>query len=99
MNRNIILKDNLTKLLAKFEINQKQLAHEIGISEMSISNWLNGRSYPNTPSLIKIADYFWVALDSLTQQSDTPDYELQSILSVLSPTEKRKVINFVKNCL
>lgn len=36
MNRNIILKDNLTNLLAKFEINQKQLAHEIGISEMSI---------------------------------------------------------------
>jgi len=99
MNHNIILKDNLTKLLAKFEINQKQLAREIGISEMSISNWLNGRSYPNTPSLIKIADYFGVALDGLTQQSDTPDYELQSILSVLSPTEKRKVINFVKNCL
>ncbi|MBC9875599.1 helix-turn-helix transcriptional regulator [Macrococcoides bohemicum] len=99
MNRNIILKDNLTKLLDKFEINQKQLAYEIGISEMSISNWLNGRSYPNTPSLIKIADYFGVALDSLTQQTDTPDYELQSILSVLSPTDKRKVINFVKNCL
>lgn len=99
MDRNIILKDNLTKLLDKFEINQKQLAYEIGISEMSISNWLNGRSYPNTPSLIKIADYFGVALDSLTQQSDTPDYELQSILSVLSPTDKRKVINFVKNCL
>lgn len=100
MNRYEILNHNLSSLMKKYQINQKQLAIECDINEMCISKWLRGKSYPTTTSLHKIADYFGVSINTLINEpTKKEDQELESLLSVLSPTEKERVIKFIKYVL
>ena len=40
-----------------------KLAHELGFAKSLFSDWKSGKSMPKTDKLIKIADYFGVAVD------------------------------------
>lgn len=95
-DNNVILSDNLSRLMKSFKINQKQLAQELSIHPMSLCKWINGAAYPTTESLNKVADYFGVSIDALTRKKDSVDQEIEMMLSVLSPTEKIKILEIMK---
>lgn len=44
---------------------QEQLAETLNVSRQTISNWENGRFYPDIDALVKISKYFNIALDDL----------------------------------
>ncbi len=44
-------------------ISQYALAKKLGISQSTISNWLNGKKEPSIESLWKLADYFGESVD------------------------------------
>lgn len=54
-------------------IEQKQLALELKVSQPTISDWETGRKQPSSKSAAKIADYFGVSLDYLLGRSDDQD--------------------------
>ena len=51
-------------------VTQRDLAHELGVSEQAISDKFHGRSNFTLRDLSRIADYFDVSLDYLTGRSD-----------------------------
>jgi transcriptional regulator with XRE-family HTH domain len=57
--------ENLTALLERNGINQKELAGKLGISQPSVSGWMNG-SLPRHALLKRIAEHFGVSVSSLT---------------------------------
>ncbi len=61
----IFLSRNLVFLLKKFGATQAQLAIYCGVSQNSISNWINEVSSPNVPALMKLYQFFGVSLDAL----------------------------------
>lgn len=58
----LLLKDNA--------ISNYTLSKNIGVSQSTIANWLNGVSTPNFTKLLKIADYFHVSVDYLLGRTD-----------------------------
>ena len=46
-------------------LSQEQLAETLNVSRQTISNWENGRFYPDIDALVKISKYFNIALDDL----------------------------------
>lgn len=50
---------------AKSELTQEQVAEVLGVSRQTISNWENGKSYPDIVSVIKMSDLYDVSLDYL----------------------------------
>ena len=44
---------------------QEQLAETLNVSRQTISNWENGRFYPDIDALVKISKYFNISLDDL----------------------------------
>jgi transcriptional regulator with XRE-family HTH domain len=46
-------------------LTQEELAEKIGVSRQTISNWENGRSYPDIVSIIFLSDIYDMTLDSL----------------------------------
>lgn len=59
------LPQNLVYLIKKFGTTQAQLAAFAGVSQNSISNWINNLSSPSVPALIRIHQFFGVSLDAL----------------------------------
>lgn len=54
------------------EINhsQQQIADFLGVTKSAYGNYEQGLNYPNTETIIKIADFFGVSLDYLFGRTD-----------------------------
>lgn len=49
----------------KFSLTQEQIAEKLFVSRQTISNWENGKSYPDIISVIKLSDLYSISLDEL----------------------------------
>lgn len=69
-NQREVFSNNLKSLIESKGIDQKMLADYMGISEMSISNWVNGVKYPRMGNVQKLADYFGVMKSDLIEDKE-----------------------------
>ena len=46
-------------------LSQEELADRIFVTRQSVSNWENGRTYPDLQSLLRLSDLFGLSLDEL----------------------------------
>ncbi len=51
----------------EFNISQEELSEIIHVSRQTISNWENGKSYPDLQSLLLLSEYFKISLDELVK--------------------------------
>lgn len=77
-------------------VTQEQAAEELGVSRQTISNWENGKSYPDIISVLKMSDLYNVSLDYLlkgeSQMNSYMDYLDESTNIVKSRTKFSKTI-------
>ena len=66
--------NTIRSLRAEAGISQEELAERIFVSRQTISNWENGKFYPDVQSLALIAELFSVSIDSLVK-GDLPMME------------------------
>jgi len=59
------INEKLRQARLKAKLTQEMIAEKLGVSRQTISNWENGRSYPDIYSIITLADIYDVTLDSL----------------------------------
>ena len=62
----------LTNIRRSKGFTQKQVADGLGISEVGLQNYENGRRKPAFDVLIALADFYDVSLDYLVGRSDEP---------------------------
>ena len=68
----MMFSERLVSLRKSCNITQKQLASELGLSEVAVQNYESRRRKPAYDVLIALADYFDVSLDYLVGRSDDP---------------------------
>ena len=61
------IKEQLRKKRNENNITQEELAEMIFVSRQTISNWENGKSYPDIKSLILLCDIYNISLDKLVR--------------------------------
>ena len=47
------------------KMTQEYAAQELGVSRQTISNWENGKTYPDIVSVIRMSELYQVSLDHL----------------------------------
>lgn len=73
-NQKKIVAKNLEKLLKRKGKNQTDMARDLNIPEMTVSNWLRGVTYPRVDKVQLMADYFGVYRSDITD--DKPKQEV-----------------------
>lgn len=63
-----ILGENLNNLLDRKKIDQKVLAEKVGVSEMTVSNWVRGLKYPRIDKIQAMADFFNIKKSDLIEE-------------------------------
>lgn len=53
------------------KLTQQQAAEAIGVSRQTISNWENGKTYPDIVSVVKMSDVYHISLDALLKEEQT----------------------------
>ena len=60
-----MISDKIKKLRNSYNINQVELAKELGVTKQCVSNWENDNILPSIEMLIKLSKYFNVSTDYL----------------------------------
>lgn len=95
--------ENMRKLRREKGISAKQLADMVGVSEVSITQYENGKRSPKKATLLKIADALGTSVEYLNGKKEIPvqidmdrvDLALLSEMVDLTPSECQKVRAFV----
>ena len=58
------------KIRKEKNITQSKLAEKLGVTDRSVSNWENGKFYPDIDALVKISKCFNISLDDLLSYDD-----------------------------
>lgn len=73
MKIEIIFRERLRLLREERGISQREVAENIGVTEVGYQNYEVGRRKPNFDALYSIANFFGVSLDYLFGRSDNPN--------------------------
>ena len=57
--------DRIKILRTSHNLSQVQLAEQLNVSKQTVSNWENGKSYPDIHSLLLLSNLFGISLDQL----------------------------------
>lgn len=57
--------EQINNLRKKHGLSQDDFSNLFNVSRQTISNWENGKSYPDLEMIIKISDYFKISVDEL----------------------------------
>lgn len=73
----------IKKYRAELGLSQEELAEQVYVTRQTVSNWENGKSYPDIHSLLLLSNLFHVSLDQLvkgdleTMKKIVNEYDLQ----------------------
>lgn len=62
-----ILSQSLQELMKENNVDQKELAEALGVTQPTVSNWINQSKYPRIKRIQQIADYFNVPKSRVTE--------------------------------
>lgn len=65
--------EKLKKCRVNSNLTQAQVAELLNVSRKTISGWENGRSYPDTNSLVKMSDIYKISVDDLVRKDHSVD--------------------------
>lgn len=78
------------------KLTQEQAAEALGVSRQTISNWENGKTYPDIVSVVKMSDLYDISLDRLLKEEKPMqnylDYLEESTNEVKSREKLGKII-------
>ncbi len=79
------------------KLSQEKAAEALGVSRQTISNWENGKSYPDIISVIRMSDLYSVSLDHLLKEESSvkqtyKEYLEQSTNVVKSNEKKSRLV-------
>ncbi|MCZ1180370.1 MAG: XRE family transcriptional regulator [Shouchella clausii] len=63
--------NNLKKQLSRKGITQTMMARDLDLPEMTVSNWVKGKTYPRPDKIQLMADYFGINRSQLTEEFPT----------------------------
>lgn len=72
------------------KLTQEQAAEALGVSRQTVSNWENGKSYPDIISVIKMSDLYSVSLDRLLKEESAVKQTYIEYLEESTNTVKSK---------
>ena len=68
-----IFSTNLRRLMKERNVNQNKISEIAGVSQQSVSNWLNQKQIPRMGVIEKLAEYFGVLKSDLLEQAEDED--------------------------
>ena len=63
-----MLGNNIRKIREEHDLSQRELGEILHVTKQTISNWENGKSYPDLQALVAISNQYGVSLDTMLKE-------------------------------
>ncbi|EFV18759.1 hypothetical protein HMPREF1026_02120 [Lachnospiraceae bacterium 8_1_57FAA] len=91
--------EQINNLRKQHGLSQDDFANLFNVSRQTISNWENGKSYPDLEMIIKVSDYFKISIDELLKN------DVQTVKKIDNEKKDKKEVSytiasfmFFRNC-
>lgn len=78
----------IIEMRKKAKLSQEQLAEKLDVARQTISNWENGKFYPDIDALVKISKCFNISLDDLLSYDNKVLQYLKDSTDVVKSNKK-----------
>lgn len=92
------ISSKLKEARTKSKMTQEKVAEELQVSRQTISNWENGRSYPDIISVISLSNLYGITLDELLKGDSDMIRYLEESTNVVS-SNKKLLFAVALNCI
>lgn len=82
-----VMGDNIQYYMDREGIGRKEFADAIGVPYSSLTDWINGNTYPRIDKIEKMANYFGISKSDLVEERTEEHYYLSD--------EARKYVEFL----
>lgn len=92
-----VMGNNIQYYMDKFKIGRKEFADAIGVPYSSLTDWINGKTYPRIDKIEKMAKYFRITKADLVEEHNEQasyylDPESRDLAEFLHKNPKYKVL-------
>lgn len=88
MDSNEIFSNNLKFYVIRSGKTQTQIAHDLGVSKGTFSDWTSGRSHPRMNRVQQIAEYFGIGTSDLVEDGRGMSKKTASIINRLDTDQR-----------
>lgn len=100
MNQTEIVSKNIRRLMIKNDLNQAELARKAGLTEVTISRYVNASRLPSTRVINKLTNALNCTYNDLFKYEEEEKTQLETIIikmcSSLTETEKEYLVSILK---
>ena len=72
------------------KLTQEQAAEALGVSRQTVSNWENGKSFPDIVSVLRMSELYAVSLDALLKEEESVNNSYRDYLAESTDTVKSR---------
>lgn len=80
--------EQINNLRKQHGLSQDDFVNLFNVSRQTISNWENGKSYPNLEMIIKVSDYFKISIDELLKN------DVQTVKKLIMKKRQKRSISY-----
>lgn len=96
-----VMAENIQRLMAAHAIDRNKLASDLNLKYTTLSDWINGKTYPRIDKIEMMARYFGVQKADLVEKYDPSKNEAADVIAAhidddTSATEQEQIINFIE---
>lgn len=78
-----IMAENIQKLMKSHGVDRRKLSEDLNISYTTVSDWINGKTYPRIDKIEIMADYFNVTKSQLVESASSQNNESKDLNKML----------------
>ena len=79
--------EQINNLRKQHGLSQDDFVNLFNVSRQTISNWENGKSYPDLEMIIKVSDYFKISIDELLKN------DVQTVKKLIMKKRQKRSIS------
>lgn len=80
--------EQINNLRKQHGLSQDDFVNLFNVSRQTISNWENGKSYPDLEMIIKVSDYFKISIDELLKN------DVQTVKKLIMKKRQKRSISY-----
>lgn len=94
-----IMANNIKYYMNKFDIDRNKLCSDLNLKYMTVSDWINAKTYPRIDKIELLAHYFGINKADLVEVNSDSKNDITTIYNQLTSLNQKKVFTYAEHQL
>lgn len=94
-----VMANNIKYYMNKFDVDRNKLCSDLNLKYMTVSDWINAKTYPRIDKIELLAHYFGINKADLVEENSSSGNDITTIYNQLTTENQHKVFTYAEHQL